>query len=144
MVDETHWRKLETMYLSAPVNAIYQPAITIRSGAAQVTMELRPEYFHPAQAVHGSVYFKMLDDAAFFAVNSLVDDVLVLTVSFNLYFMRPLTTGRVTASGEVVNGSKRVFVATATLLDSNGKTAASGSGTFMRSSTPLGPGVGYQ
>jgi acyl-coenzyme A thioesterase PaaI-like protein len=36
-------------------------------------------HHHSIHAVHGSVYFKALDDAAFFAVNSLVEDVFVLT-----------------------------------------------------------------
>ena len=37
---------------------------------------------HAAGAVHGSYYFKVLDDACYFAANSLVSDVFVLTVSF--------------------------------------------------------------
>ena len=35
--------------------------------------------------MHGSVYFKALDDAAYFAVSSLVTDYLLVTVSFNLH-----------------------------------------------------------
>ena len=29
-------------------------------------MTVRPDFFHAAGAVHGSVYFKLLDDAAYF------------------------------------------------------------------------------
>jgi hypothetical protein len=39
-----------------------------------VTGLVRPDFFHAAHAVHGSVYFKALDDAAFFAVASLVQE----------------------------------------------------------------------
>jgi acyl-coenzyme A thioesterase PaaI-like protein len=66
---------------------------------------VRPEFFHAAHAVHGSVYFKALDDAAFFAVNSLVTDVFVLTASYNLYLTRPVTEGALRAVGRVVHRS---------------------------------------
>ena len=46
--------------------------------------------FHAADAAHGTVYFKMMDDAAFYACNSLVTDRFLLTTAFNLLFTRPL------------------------------------------------------
>ncbi len=51
--------------------------------------DVGPHLHHAGGAVHGANYFKAMDDAAFFAANSLVDDVFVLTVSFNVYFLRP-------------------------------------------------------
>lgn len=38
-------------------------------GEAEVSIEVGRELFHASGAVHGSVYFKLLDDAAFFAVH---------------------------------------------------------------------------
>ena len=35
--------------------------------------------FHAAGAGHGTIYFKMLDDAAFYAANSMVEEQFVLT-----------------------------------------------------------------
>ena len=81
MSAEEHYRKLERMYLGAPVNRIFDPRIEIGEGKATVTIPIRSEFFHAAHAAHGMIYFKLLDDAAFFAVNSLVEDVFVLTVS---------------------------------------------------------------
>jgi acyl-coenzyme A thioesterase PaaI-like protein len=68
-----HYRRLEKMYLAAPVNAFYSPSIWISHAQAEITVNVKPEFFHAADAVHGSVYFKMLDDSSFFAVNSLVE-----------------------------------------------------------------------
>ncbi len=67
-----HFEKLEAMYLSAPNNAYYQPTIHITEGKAEVSIAVRPDFFHAANAVHGSVYFKLMDDASFFAANSLI------------------------------------------------------------------------
>jgi len=65
---ENHFRKLERMYLSAPINSGFYKGITlvISDEKAELTLKIEPKFFHAAHAIHGSVYFKMLDDAAFF------------------------------------------------------------------------------
>jgi uncharacterized protein (TIGR00369 family) len=141
--NEEHYRKLERMYASATVNDHYSPTMRISEGQAEVVIPIRPDLFHAAGAVHGLVYFKALDDAAFFAVNSLVDDVFVLTASFNLYMTRPVSEGEMRATGRVVHGSRRFFVAEAVAVNSDGQEVARGSGTFLPSSIPLTPEVGY-
>ena len=143
MPGEEHFRKLEHLYLGAPINQFYRPGIHIGAGTAEVTLTVRPDLFHPAHSLHGSVYFKVLDDAAFFAVNSLVDDVFMLTVSFTVYLLRPVTEGVITSQGRIVHSSSRLFVAESRLVDGAGRQVATGSGTFMRSQTPLTPEVGY-
>ena len=113
-VNEEHYRKLEHMYLAAPINAFYSPGIRISHGEAEITIPVKPEFFHAADAVHGSVYFKLLDDAAFFAVNSRVRDVFVLTVSFTVHFARPVASGEMRAVGRLVQ--QIVQQAAATLI----------------------------
>ena len=139
-----HYRRLERMYLGAPTNRYYEPEIEIEDGVARIRVAVEEKFFHAATAVHGSVYFKVLDDAAFFAVGSLVDDVLVLTASFNLYLTRPVSSGVIQASGRVVHRSRRLFVAEAVASDSEGRELARGSGTFMRSQIALASEMGYR
>jgi len=142
-MNETHFRRLERMYLSAPCNEVYHPQITIREGEAEVTIEVGPHLHHAGRAVHGSSYFKVMDDAAFFAVNSLVEDVFVLTVSFNVYLLRPISEGTMSAAGRVVNASRNLWVAESTLVDGHGRTLGRGSGSFMRSKSALTDAMGY-
>jgi uncharacterized protein (TIGR00369 family) len=144
MPTDEHHRKLERMYLRAPVNDHYKPTIHIRDGEAEIVIPVRPEFFHAAHAVHGSVYFKAMDDAAFFAANSVVEDVFVLTASFTVYLLRPVTSGELRATGRLVHASRRLYVAEAEVVDADGRKVASGSGTFMRSTIALGPDVGYE
>lgn len=141
---QEHFRKLERMYASAPTNTYYAPMLHISEGQAQVIIPVRPDLFHAAGAVHGSVYFKALDDAAFFAVNSLVDDVFMLTVSFNMYLTRPISEGEMKATGRVIYRSRRVFIAESKLVDADGREIARGSGTFLKSKIPLSPELGYE
>ncbi len=140
----THFRKLENMYLSAPTNEYYRPTIHIGAGQAEVSITVRPDFFHAARAVHGSVYFKLMDDAAFFAANSLVEDVFVLTTSFTVYLTRPVSDGTMTATGTVVNRSRRLLIAESIVTDAAGHVVARGSGTFMPSRIPLSAEIGYR
>jgi uncharacterized protein (TIGR00369 family) len=97
---------------------------------------VRSEFFHAANAVHGSHYFKVLDDAAFFAASSLVADNFLLTASFNMYFARPTSGGTLIGKGRVLHRSSRVILAEAVLTDENERELGRGSGSFMRSSRP--------
>jgi uncharacterized protein (TIGR00369 family) len=132
------------MYLNAATNRYYTPAIIIKKGYAEITIPVRPDFFHSANAVHGSVYFKLLDDAAYFACSSAVTDAHLVTASFNLYFMRPVTQGTMKGVGTLLHRSSRLIVAEAKVFDENEKTVAHGSGTFMKTDTPLDENVGYR
>jgi len=143
MSDVEHYRKLERMYVAAPVSRWFGVSITIGDGQAEVRLPVRPEFLHAAQAVHGSVYFRVLDDAAFFAVNSRVPDVFVLTVSFTVHFARPVSEGELRAVGRVLHVGGRLFLAESDLLDAGGQLLGHGSGVFSRSSIALDPSVGY-
>lgn len=140
---DEHYRKLERMYLAAPTNAYYQPAIEIAEGEARVVIEVRPEFSHAAGAVHGSVYFKALDDACFFAVSSLVEDHFVLTSQFNIHLTKPVTGGALTAVGRVKHATRSSFLAGGELRNDAGELLALGEGTFIRSRSALRAEMGY-
>jgi len=141
-----HYRKLERMYLSAPVNnEIYKGIqLDISDQKAELNLKIESKFFHAANAIHGSVYFKMLDDAAFFAVNSIVQDVFVYTVSFNVQLLRPVSKGIIKSIGELKFRSSNLFIADSTLFDENNKLVGRGSGNFMRSKIELTESIGYK
>jgi acyl-coenzyme A thioesterase PaaI-like protein len=107
-------------------------------------MNVKPEFFHAGGAVHGSVYFKALDEACFFAVNSLVEDVFVLTTQFNLYLLSPIQQGKMIAKGRVLDEQKSSFIAESYLMDQEGQTIARGSGIFVKSKIKLDESIKYQ
>jgi len=139
-----HFRRLENMYHAAPVNTFYKPKLEVSRGRAEIVMDVNPDFFHAANALHGSVYFKALDDAAFFAVNSLVKDKFVVTVSFNIFLLRPVTTGTLRAEGYVTSRSKTLFIAESVLYLDKDRQAARGSGSFMRSGIQLSEVESYR
>jgi len=132
-MNKEHYQKLENMYLAAPINKFYNPTITVEECTSEITLTIKEDFFHAANAVHGSVYFKMLDDAAFFAVNSIVEDVFVLTGTFETKLLRPITDGKIVAKGIISSNWGDKFEAEAELFNSKGKLVAKGKGTFIKS-----------
>ena len=112
-----HWRALEGLYASAPINRLFDSVLTIEGeGRASIAFDVEERHYHAAGAAHGTIYFKMLDDAAFYAANSLVSDRFLLTTAFNLLFTRPIGPGKLRAEGRWISGRRRVFVAEARLV----------------------------
>ncbi|WP_372777003.1 PaaI family thioesterase [Litorivivens sp.] len=143
MTKQEHFNCLESMYAAAPVNEFYKPMMSVREGEAVIEIELSEKFHHSAGGVHGSVYFKMLDDAAFFAANSLEPEFFVLTTSFTTYITRPVASGKMKAIGKVVNSNKSQFIAESVVYDAQDREIGRGSGIFVRGKLPLVDAAGY-
>lgn len=141
---QAHFRALESLYAAAPINRLFRSRLEIpQEGVARITFDVDESLHHAAGALHGTSYFKMLDDAAFYAANSLVSDRFLLTTAFNLLFTKPIVAGPLVAEGRWISGKRRVYVADARLIGPDGEEAARGTGTFMRSRIPLSSLKGY-
>jgi uncharacterized protein (TIGR00369 family) len=142
---EAHFRRLEALYRSAPVNAMFDSELAIAGrGESEIRFAVSDSTFHAAGAAHGTLYFKMLDDAAFYAANSLISDRFLLTTAFNLHFTKPMRGGTALAFGRWISGHRRVLVAESRIVDEAGEECARGTGTFMRSHIPLTDLAGYR
>lgn len=138
MNKEEHYHLLEEMYGKAPIHSFYQDIqLSVSENKAQVTLPMRKEFCHAGMAVHGSVYFKMLDDAAYFAVQSVVHDYFIVTTQFDIQLLRPVMDGYLTAKGSAHFVAKNLFAATAELFDEKGRLIAKGQGQFMKSKMAL-------
>ncbi|MCG8668032.1 MAG: PaaI family thioesterase [Pseudomonadales bacterium] len=144
MSSETHYRALEAMYQLAPNNEYYKPSLTINEGTAEISIDVKPNFFHTAGGVHGSVYFKLLDDAAFFAANSLEPEVFVLTTSFTTYITRPINSGIMIAKGKVVNKNRTQWIVESIVYDGENREIGRGNGIFVRSKNALAEIPGYK
>lgn len=143
--EAAHFRALEALYRSAPINAGFRSQLEIvEEGLARIRFSVDPAHFHAAGAAHGALYFKMMDDAAFYACNSKVSDRFLLTTAFNLVFSRPLKGGEGVVEGRWISGRRRVLIGEARLIDAAGEEAARGTGTFMRAHIRLSGLAGYR
>lgn len=140
-----HFQKLRNMYLTSKINTnLYESTeCDIALEKATISITISEKYFHGLGAIHGSVYFKLLDDSAYFAVSSIVTDVFVLTTSFHTNIIRPANQGKITAVGTLRYKSKNLFVAESTIFNEAGKEIAFGSGNFIKSKIELTEEIGY-
>ncbi len=141
--DQNHFDALETMYLAAPVNKYYQPKIKVTESESEISITLKESMHHSAGAVHGSVYFKLLDDSAFFAANSLETEFFVLTSSFTTYLLKPVIEGELTAVAKVVSATRSQWIVESVVYN-HGIEVARGSGVFVRGKYPLHKAKGYR
>lgn len=111
---------------------------------ALITLEVDRNQFHAMGAAHGSVYFKLIDDAAYFAAQAHVEDCYLLTAGMNINFTRPVTSGIIECRGKVIHRGRKMLVAEAELTDAEDHLLATGRGTFVRSEKPLEPDFGYR
>ncbi len=140
---ELHFRKLEYMYHSAAINRSIPSCMTVSENRAEVHMRVTTDFWHSAGAMHGSMYFKGLDDAAFFAANSAVQEFFVLTATFEVELLAMVTCESLRAVGTLERREGRKIWARAELYDDNNTLAARGSGLFIISQRALDETVGY-
>jgi uncharacterized protein (TIGR00369 family) len=140
-----HFERLEKMYLNANINSKMFTSTTakISEAKAEIGLTISEKHFHALGAIHGSVYFKLLDDSAYFAVSSIVKDFFVLTTSFNLNIIKPSSKGNLTAIGSVKYQSKNLYVAESKILNQKGEEIAFGTGNFSKSKVKLDSNIGY-
>lgn len=143
MNPDTHYRSLEKMYLSAPINASFKPKIAISLEYAAIEVTIKRAWYHSAQAVHGSVYFKMLDDAAYFAAQSIESEYFILTAAFTTYLTRPVSEGLMKSIGRVVHQNKTQILADSVVYDGREREIGRGNGLFVRGKIRLSELKGY-
>ena len=134
---EEHFRALEDMYHAAPVNTTIPSRLKVGDGKAEVEIQVGSHLWHAAHALHGSMYFKALDDAAFFAANSVETKGFVLTAKFEITMLEMIRTSVIRSVGTLVRREGRKIWAGSVLFDGDGKKVASGEGLFIVSAVPL-------
>lgn len=133
------------MYSSAPIHDFYEGiSLEIDEGKAVVQISIQDKrFFHAGMSAHGSVYFKLLDDAAYFACQSVIHDFFILTTNFNTQLLRPITGGNIYAEGVMEFQSKQLFSASSKLYDEKGRLCGTGNGQFLKSRVRLEDVIGY-
>ncbi|MGB1158477.1 MAG: PaaI family thioesterase [Porticoccaceae bacterium] len=144
MKGKSHIESLVSMHDAANINKFYNPKLRLSEGTAEIEVDVVEKFFHAGGAVHGSVYFKMLDDAAWYAANSLEHEFFLVTTSFTTYITRPVSSGVVRAVGRVLNRNKSQFISEAVIYDDKGSELGRGNGIFVKSKIPLVNADGYQ
>ena len=83
----------------------------ISRGQASIHLEVRDELRQNQGVVHGGAVASLIDTAAAFAVLSQLElDERVTTTDLTIHYLRPISSGRLTATARIVRGGRRLFV----------------------------------
>ncbi len=141
-LQKAHLENLEHMYLAAPYNAGHEPGIKISLGEADIVVPIQEDHFNAAGVLSSTICFKAMNDAAIFAVNSLVVDAVALTMSFSISLTRTPATGELLARGRFVGMSGDQYLAESILTDSNGEEIGRGEGALEVRDDPSSANAG--
>jgi uncharacterized protein (TIGR00369 family) len=104
---------------------------------AILKLSIGKHYFHAAEAMHGAVYFKLSDDAAYFAAASVEENYFLLTKSYTIHFRRPVMEDQLTAIGKVTEVNENETLASSEIFNQEGKLVANGEGVFVKGAKRL-------
>lgn len=100
------------------------------------------EHFHSGGALHGSVFFKFLDDASYFACATREFRYFLLTVSYNMRFLRAASDGAMWVEGRWMAEKDNALVGSSVLYDNKDRVLARGEGIFVCSALPWDNALG--
>lgn len=99
---------------------------------AVVAADVGPHVANPTGVLHGGVLMGLADSAMGLTVTGLLGPGEVGTnADLQMRFLRPTTTGRLTATARVVRRGRRTLVLEADVTDAAGKLVARASSTFL-------------
>lgn len=144
-MSDLHFRNLEQMFAAASINQelITWAKLEVSSEQAVLVLKMRDEYYHAAMSLHGAIYFKLLDDSAYFAAASAEPTYFLYTKSYQINFRRPVTGGVLTATGRLLKKADKEWIATSEIRNEQNQLVAAGEGIFVKSKLLLTDLVGY-
>lgn len=83
----------------------------LSDGQVSIHLDVRDELLQNQAVVHGGAIASLIDTASAFAVLTQIEvDQRVTTTDLTIHYLRPVTTGRMTAKARIVRGGRRLFV----------------------------------
>lgn len=106
--------------------------VSIEPGRAVMAMQAGPQHANPMGTLHGGILCDLADAAMGMAyAASLVEGETFTTLELKINFLRPVWTGRLTATGRVVKSGQTVGLVECDVHDADSRLVARASSTCM-------------
>ncbi|HKP72706.1 MAG TPA: PaaI family thioesterase [Pyrinomonadaceae bacterium] len=104
-------------------------------GAASLSLDARPELERFGGIMHGGAIASLADTASAFAVLTTLDyDEKTVTVDLTLYYLRPVTGGKLTARARVLRAGRRVATVSVEVTNDTGVLVVTALTTYLKMS----------
>jgi len=101
-------------------------------GCTTIEMEATEKYWNPMKTLHGGIYCDLADAAMGFSFfTTLKDDEMFTTVDLRINYLKPVTTGKLIASSNIIKRGKRLGYMECEIVNEQGKLVAKASSTCI-------------
>lgn len=105
----------------------------MKSGEANLHLEVRDELRQNQGVIHGGAVASLIDTASAFAVVTQLElHERVTTTDLTIHYLRPVTTGRLTATARIIRGGRRLFVISVEVTDAEQKLVATAVTSYIK------------
>ncbi len=105
----------------------------VGDGTASIHLEVRDELLQIHAVVHGGAIASLIDTASAFALLTRIElDERVTTTDLTIHYLRPISSGRMTATANIVRGGRRLFVLSIDVRDESDKLLATALTTYIK------------
>src|SRR5215831_3489303 len=105
----------------------------LRDGEVSIQLEVCDELKQNQGAVHGGAIASLIDTASAFAVLTRIEITeSVTTTDLTIHYLRPVTTGRMTATARIVRGGRRLFVLSVDVTNDANQLVATAVTTYIK------------
>lgn len=111
-LDEARLARIREAFAAVPyVKLLGLELGEMKPGVAKLHLDMRDELKQNQGVAHGGAVASLIDTAAAFAVvTRLEPGERVTTTDLTIHYLRPITSGRLTATARIVRGGRRLFV----------------------------------
>jgi uncharacterized protein (TIGR00369 family) len=111
-LDEVRLNRIREAFASVPYAKLIGFELgEMKPGEASLHLDIRDELKQNQGVIHGGAVASLIDTAAAFAVvTRLEPGERVTTTDLTIHYLRPITSGRLTATARIVRGGRRLFV----------------------------------
>src|SRR6266849_5998985 len=111
-LDEVRLNRIREAFASVPYAKLIGFELgEMKPGEANLHLDIRDELKQNQGVAHGGAVATLIDTAAAFAVVTLLEPgERVTTTDLTIHYLRPITSGRLTATARIVRGGRRLFV----------------------------------
>ncbi len=113
----------------------YVVDISAKDGRGRCVLDIGSQHTNRHGGLHGGIIACMLDNAMGYAASLSGDpdgQTKFMTVAMNTQFIAPVQEGRITATGSVTGGGRKLVFVEGELHDHAGRLLATASGVFKR------------
>jgi uncharacterized protein (TIGR00369 family) len=105
----------------------------LSNGEARIHLDVRDELKQNQGVMHGGAVASLIDTASAFAVLTRLElDERVTTTDLTIHYLRPIVSGQLTATAQIVRGGRRLFVLSVEVTDTQHTLVATAVTSYLK------------